>query len=250
MAVTTNPHTGIQNQDDGVLSASITSSATSLTISPIRKWVNGVYTRGGFDSTKGFAKLIDSTGKYEFISFDTTSVDSSYITTLSGIRRGLSVTASGYTAGTGIAFDANTRIYVCDYATLWQNLVDTDTTQTITGVKTFSGGTFTYPRITTITSSATPTINTDNCDAVTITALALAITSMTTNLSGTPVNFQRLIIRMKDDGTGRAITWGASFEAKGVALPTTTTSSKVTTTTFLYDTVSLKWGCIASVTES
>ena len=39
------------------------------------------------------------------------------------------------------------------------------------------------PRITSITSSATPTINTDNCDAVTITAQAEAITSMITTLS-------------------------------------------------------------------
>ena len=38
-------------------------------------------------------------------------------------------------------------------------------------------------RVTTITTHATPTINTDNCDVVTITALGEAITSMTTNLS-------------------------------------------------------------------
>jgi hypothetical protein len=106
------------------------------------------------------------------------------------------------------------------------------------------------PRITTIVSSATPTINTDNCDCVTITAQAAAITSMTTNLSGTPTNFQKLIIRIKDDGTARAITWGASFEAKGVALPTTTVISKVLTVGFLYDTVTSKWGCVASAQEA
>jgi len=105
-------------------------------------------------------------------------------------------------------------------------------------------------RVTTITSHATPTINTDNCDAVTITALATAITSMTTNLSGTPTNFQTLIFRIKDDGTARAITWGASFEAKGVALPTTTVLSKVLTVGFMYDTVTSKWGCVASAQEA
>jgi hypothetical protein len=106
------------------------------------------------------------------------------------------------------------------------------------------------PRITTITSSGTPTINTDNCDCVSITAQAAAITSMTTNLSGTPTNFQKLIIRIKDDGTARAITWGASFEAKGVALPTTTVISKVLTVGFIYDTVTSKWGCVASAQEA
>ncbi len=105
-------------------------------------------------------------------------------------------------------------------------------------------------RVTTIASNATPTVNTDNCDVVTITALATAITSMTTNLSGTPTNFQTLIYRILDNGTGRAITWGATFQAMGVALPTTTTSSKVLTVGFLYDTVDSKWGCVASVEEA
>ncbi len=106
------------------------------------------------------------------------------------------------------------------------------------------------PRITTIVSNATPTVNTDATDAVTITALAAAITDASTNLSGTPVNFQKLIYRIKDDGTARAITWGASFEAKGVALPTTTVISKVLTVGFIYDTVTAKWGCVASAQEA
>lgn len=105
-------------------------------------------------------------------------------------------------------------------------------------------------RVTTITSSGTPTINTDNCDVVTITALAAAITSMTTNLSGTPTNFQPLIFRILDDGTARAITWGSKFQAMGVALPTTTTISKVLTVGFLYDTVDSKWGCVAVADEA
>jgi len=106
------------------------------------------------------------------------------------------------------------------------------------------------PRITTITSSATPTINTDNCDAVTITALATNITSMTSSLSGTPNNFDKLIIRFKDDGTARTISWWASFEAKWVDLPTTTVISKVLTVGFIYDTVTSKWGCVASAQEA
>lgn len=106
------------------------------------------------------------------------------------------------------------------------------------------------PRSTSITSSATPTINTDNVDAVDITALAADITSMTTNLSGTPTNFQKLIIRIKDNGTSRAITWGSGFEAAGQALPTATTISKRTTVGFIYDTTTSKWGCVAVATEA
>ncbi len=106
------------------------------------------------------------------------------------------------------------------------------------------------PRVTSEASSATPTINTDNSDAHSITALATAVTSMTTNLSGTPTDFQKLTIRFKDNGTARAITWGASFEAKGVTLPTTTVISKVLTVGFLWDSVTSKWGCVASIQEA
>ena len=44
--------------------------------------------------------------------------------------------------------------------------------------------------------------------------------------TGAPTNFQKLIIRIKDDGTARAITWGDSFQSGSVTLPTTTTSGK------------------------
>ena len=104
-------------------------------------------------------------------------------------------------------------------------------------------------RVSTEASSATPTIDTDDVDAHSITALATAITSMTTNLSGTPTNFQTLIIRILDNGTARAIAWGASFEARGVALPTATIAGKLLTVGFIYDTVDDIWGCVASVQE-
>lgn len=104
--------------------------------------------------------------------------------------------------------------------------------------------------VTSITSSATPTINTDTCDAVSITALATAITSMTANLSGTPANFDKLLFRIKDDGTARAITWGAKFVAGGIALPTTTVISKVLTVGFIYDTVKAAWCCVAVAQEA
>lgn len=101
------------------------------------------------------------------------------------------------------------------------------------------------PRVLTITSSATPTINTDDYDCVTITALAAAITSMTTNLTGTPANFQKLLIRIKDDGTARAITWGASFQNGIATLPTTTMISKALLVGLMYDSVDSKWTCEA-----
>lgn len=100
------------------------------------------------------------------------------------------------------------------------------------------------PRITAIVSNANPTVNTDLTDGVNITALAVNITSMTTNLSGTPDNFQSLVYRILDNGTARTISWGASFVAMGASLPTTTVISTILTVVFSYDSVAAKWGCV------
>ena len=115
---------------------------------------------------------------------------------------------------------------------------------------TMASGMRVNPRTTTEVSSATPTINTDNTDIHTITALAVAITSMTTNLSGTPVNGQRLTIRILDNATARAITWGASFVSRGATLPTTTTLSKYLYVGFLWNSTASIWDCIATAEEA
>lgn len=102
------------------------------------------------------------------------------------------------------------------------------------------------PRVNTTTSSATPAINVDTTDLFTITALAAAITSMTSGLTGTPVNGQKLLIRIKDNATARAITWGASFVSSGVAtLLATTVISKTHLVGFIYDSTAAVWVCVA-----
>lgn len=112
-----------------------------------------------------------------------------------------------------------------------------------------STNTLTNKRITartgTTTSSATPTINTDDVDFYSITALAAAITSFTTNLSGTPTEGQKLWIAITDNGTARTIAWGSSFEASTVALPTTTVISTRLDVGFVWNTVTSKWRCVA-----
>lgn len=143
--------------------------------------------------------------------------------------------------------------------------VDTTKVVTATGTQTLTNKTLTAPvinsatgtwtsrvdpRTNTVTSHATPTINTDTTDIFTITAQAEAITSMTTNLSGTPVNGQKLTIRIKDDGTARAITWGASFASRGATLPTTTVLGKYQYNGFIWNSTASTWDCVASINEA
>jgi hypothetical protein len=100
-------------------------------------------------------------------------------------------------------------------------------------------------RVGTTTSSATPTINTDNYDMYTLTAQTVDITSFTTNLSGTPTDGQTLWIAITGTAA-RAITWGASFEASTVALPTTTVTTNRLDVGFVWNAATSKWRCVAS----
>ena len=98
-------------------------------------------------------------------------------------------------------------------------------------------------RVVAVTQSATPSINTDSTDVASITGLAQAITSV--GVTGTPVDGDLLMIRITDDGSARAISWGSSFEASTVALPTTTVASTMLVIGFMWNTATSKWRCIA-----
>jgi hypothetical protein len=96
------------------------------------------------------------------------------------------------------------------------------------------------PRVTNLLSSATITPPADTADQYNVTALAVPATIAIP--SGTPVAGQKLTLRIKDDGTARALTWTTSaggYRVIGTALPTTTVASKV-----------VYVGCIYNATES
>jgi hypothetical protein len=115
---------------------------------------------------------------------------------------------------------------------------------------TITSATFTgriTPRIGTTASSATPSIDIDSFDQYNITALAAAITGVT--VTGTPTDGQKLLVRIKDNGTARALTWGSSFMASGASpLPTTTVINKTHLAGFIYDAVAAKFVCVAADT--
>lgn len=118
-----------------------------------------------------------------------------------------------------------------------KTLVDTNSSQTLTNKRVTL-------RVSTTTSSATPTINTDNVDIYGLTAQAANITSFTTNLSGTPVDGQLLWIYIVGTAA-RTITWGASFESSTITLPTTTVSTDRLDVGFIWNAATSKWRCVA-----
>jgi hypothetical protein len=108
------------------------------------------------------------------------------------------------------------------------------------------------PRV--VAASATSgslTPNGDTTDVYNAMGLTGAITLNAP--SGTPVDGQKLIIRLEDNGTGRGITWTTSsgaFRAVGVTLPTTTTASKVSYIGCVYNSTDVFWDIIAVATQA
>jgi len=121
-------------------------------------------------------------------------------------------------------------------------VVGTSDTQTLTAKRV-------QPRPVAVTVNAAPTWNTDNGDIFIITSQNAAITSMTTNLSGTPASGEKIEMEILDDGTARAITWGASFASGPGTLPTTTVLSKWLYVAFEWSASRSKWICLAAGSE-
>lgn len=138
---------------------------------------------------------------------------------------------------------------------------------TATSTTTFTNKTLTSPIISSISNTGTLTLPTvtstivsyrESNDASTatptpigdarqnkyyLTALATAPTFAAP--SGTPANGNELLIRIKDNGTARALSWNAIYRGgTSIALPTTTTISKTMYVQFVYNSADSKWDLV------
>lgn len=103
------------------------------------------------------------------------------------------------------------------------------------------------PRVQSVTSSATVTpTNLNDLVKITTQAAALALA----NPTGTWDEGQPLMIRIKDNGTARAITFDTNYRAIGVTLPTTTVISKTTYLGIIYNSTDTKWDVIGVTTQA
>jgi len=91
-------------------------------------------------------------------------------------------------------------------------------------------------------STASLTIDSDTTYQYSLTALAAALTIEAP--TGTPFNGQDLLIRIKDNGTARALTWNGIFQVIGVTLPTTTVINKTMYIACVYNSTATKWDVI------
>lgn len=110
---------------------------------------------------------------------------------------------------------------------------------------------FSTARINSVTSSASITPNADTTDQYEVTALA---TSTAINApSGTPLDGQKLIIRILDNGSPQNITWtttSGGYRVVGSVLPTTTVSNKVSYIGCIWNSQASYWDVVAVANET
>ena len=95
-------------------------------------------------------------------------------------------------------------------------------------------------------ASVTPDVSVGDIYAFTALAAALAINAPI----GTPTDGDKLIFRLLDNGTARALTWNATYTAIGVTLPTTTVINKTTYVGCIYNANNTRWDVIAVTTQA
>lgn len=113
--------------------------------------------------------------------------------------------------------------------------------------RTLSGARITA-RIGTTASSATPTPDADANDQYNVTALAAGATFGAP--TGTPTDGQKLLIRIKDNGTARALAYNAAYRAIGIALPTTTVINKTLYLGMVWNAADSKWDVLSAAQEA
>lgn len=121
------------------------------------------------------------------------------------------------------------------------------TTDTLTN-KDLKSTTNTFAAVTTTASSATPT-PTGNSRENELYLTALAVGATFAAPSGTPTNGNKLMIRIKDNGSAQTLAWNAIYRAIGIALPSTTTASKTMYIAAKYNSADSKWDVLAASQE-
>lgn len=157
---------------------------------------------------------------------------------------GVSYGGTGATTLTGVVIGNGTSAFTVK-TNPTGDFVGTSDTQTLTSKRI-------NPR--SVNASATSGTITPNGDTTDI-YVAEGLTGSTTfdTPSGTPVNGQKLLIRIKDDGTIRTLVWTATsgaFREIGVTLPTATVANKTIYVGCVYNSTDSFWDAVATVTQA
>lgn len=104
------------------------------------------------------------------------------------------------------------------------------------------------PRVSSTASASSVTPDIASFDQYCFTALAATLTIDPP--IGTPVDGNKLIFRILDDGTSRSLSWNATYTPIGVTLPSATTISKMLYVGCIYNAANTRWDVVAVTTQA
>lgn len=197
-------------------------------------------------------KKVTVSGLFDSPIFTTPSLGVASATSINKIVFTAPATSATFTIANGKTFTVNNTITFSGADSTTMTLPGTSAT--LAGLETTQ--TFTNKRLTlrigTVADAATITPTSDDSDQYNVTSLAQSATVAAP--SGTPTDGQKLVLRFKDNGTNRALTWttgsSGSFRAVGITLPTTTTANKTTYVGCIWNAAESRWDAVATATEA
>ena len=126
----------------------------------------------------------------------------------------------------------------------------TDTLAGIAATQTLTNK-WIHPRVTSAASASSLTPDPSTTDEYCYTALAATLTiNAPSAASGTISDGDKLLFRILDNGTGRTLTWNATYTIIGTTLPTTTTANKMVYVGCIYNSANTRWDVVAVATQA
>jgi hypothetical protein len=218
-----------------------------ITAPTVTGTISGTYTLGGTPTFPSTVVLTTGTQSLSGKTLTSATLTSPTVTSGISVAGGVSsdtltTTGSasvGTTLGVTGATTLSSTLGVTGNSTLTGSLT-VGSTLGVSGITTFNNSVGISPQTATSVATLTPNLS-SNTVILTAQAVALTVAAPT----GSPVDGESLLIRIKDNGTSQGIAWNGVYNPVQVTLPTSTTVGKTQYVGMKWNSVTNAWDILS-----